>query len=120
MAKLLYLDDQQVNLDVFIDYFEDEVELVTTTNFETALDHVKKDPEISIVLSDYFLDGGRTGDEYLRLVYDLRPSVRKILVSAQTHDNQTKQLINENHIDRMIIKPINEDLIMEEIKNFAQ
>jgi DNA-binding NtrC family response regulator len=50
--KMLYVDDEAINLDLFTINFSGKYEVVTANNAFSGMETLEKDPEIQVVISD--------------------------------------------------------------------
>ncbi len=119
MDRLLYVDDEQSNLDIFSSTFGREYELFCVPDAREALIILKNEGEMSVVISDQRMSG-ITGVEFLGQVKTLYPDTVRILLTAYSDAEDIIDSINRGSVYRYIIKPWNVNELRYEIKNSAE
>nr|MBF0222988.1 response regulator [Desulfobulbaceae bacterium] len=104
--KILYVDDEQVNLSNFRMNFEDEFEVITASSGEEALvlfnEHV--DRGLALVVSDNRMPG-MSGVELMGRIFETDPDPVRIILTAFTDFNQIMEAVNKGHIYQYVLKP---------------
>ena len=107
--RILYLDDEQANLNAFQASFRREFDVRTTSKAEEALELLTSFKP-RIVFSDQRMPG-MNGTDFLAKVHELRPHTIRILITAYTNADEIIKAVNIGRIYRFISKPwIEEDL----------
>lgn len=101
--NILYLDDEQVNLDVFKSCFSESYDVYTTSNYNDALDLIENE-EIEVVLSDQRMPE-ITGIEFIQKVKAVNSHIVCILLTAYPNNDVLMSSINEARIFRFMTKP---------------
>lgn len=105
-GTILYLDDEQVNLDVFEASFDDEYEVLTANNFKKALELLRLN-EIKVVITDQRMPD-ITGIEFIQLTQPLNPHTVFIIISAFPDNDVLLSSINKTSLFRFMVKPWHE------------
>lgn len=102
---VLYLDDEPENLLVFKTAFRHDYNVITTTNWQEALNFLRNVP-IDVVLSDYKMPQ-KNGIDFFVDIGPEFPELRKILITAYSEPEIIIKSVNEAHIYSYIRKPWN-------------
>ncbi|NJM15323.1 MAG: response regulator [Bacteroidales bacterium] len=100
---ILYVDDEQANLDGFLFTFRREYDVYTALNANDALD-ILQERHVKIVISDQRMPGMQ-GTDLLEIVSEKYPNTVRILLTAFTDADATVNAINKGKVYRYITKP---------------
>ncbi len=103
--RILYVDDEEINLDNFVTLFEDDFEVVTAASGEEAMRFfVAGEAEVSVVVSDQRM-GGMSGVELLSRIYECDPDPARIILTAYADFRDLTEAVNKGHIYQYVQKP---------------
>ena len=103
-VNVLYLDDEQSNLEVFKALLRrDGYNIYTTTSVKKALEILKQN-EIHIVLSDQRMSG-ITGVEFFESIIKDYPKPIRILTTAYSDFDSVIDAINKGQVYKYLSKP---------------
>ncbi|MCI5142714.1 MAG: response regulator [Candidatus Electrothrix sp. ATG1] len=109
--KLLYVDDEKVNLTNFTIAFKSKYHVYTANSGQEALDVFKDNSDIAIVITDQRMPG-MTGVELLQHIKKHNKDVIRIILTAYTEVADIIDSINKGHIYQYIVKPwVENDLL---------
>jgi len=109
--RVLYLDDDQLNLDSFKANFRDQFEVYLANNPVDAYNLLEKH-EIEVVITDHNMPS-MTGVEFLESICNDFPNVQRILLTGYTELVPIVEAVNKGKVFRVITKPFN----IKEIRN---
>jgi len=112
--KILYVDDEENNLNSFRSSFRKIYEIHTAKSAEEGL-LILKSNEIEILITDQRMPDV-TGTEFLESILYEYPSPIRFLLTGYTDIQSLVDAINKGQIYRYMMKPWNE----EEMKTFIQ
>jgi len=115
-AVILYLDDEQENLNSFKAAFRRDFKIYTAINAEEAekiLD--KEESTISIILSDQRMPKV-TGIEFFEKIKEKYPEMIRILVTGYSDINVVIDAINKSQVYKYIQKPWDVDYMRKLIE----
>lgn len=113
--RILYLDDEENNLNSFKAAFRREYDIYLAKNSEEAF-NILKTVKPQIVFSDQRMPV-TTGVEFFNAVRQVFPDPVRILMTGYTDINDIILAINKGHIYRYITKPWNEHEVRVAIEN---
>lgn len=102
--KILYVDDEKINLTNFKSAFGKEYEVITAETGGEALKIFKKEGDIAMIVSDQRMPG-MTGVELLEKIYKLDPDPVRMILTAYKDIEDILGAINKGHVFRYILKP---------------
>lgn len=102
--KILYVDDEQNNLNGFKATFRFEYNIFIASNAAQAYEYLKAHPEISVILCDQRMPK-KTGVQFLEEVRDMFPDPVRILITGYADIESVIDAVNRGHIYRYIKKP---------------
>lgn len=102
--KVLYVDDEKINLVNFQAAFGKDYEILTAESGEKALKAFKKEGDIALVVSDQRMPG-MTGVELLEKIFKLDPVPVRMILTAYKDMEDILGAINKGHVYRYILKP---------------
>ena len=103
---ILYVDDEQNNLDAFKASFRRDFKISLAISAEEGLKILNDYPEIPIIISDQRMPK-ITGSEFFEEVSQQFPDSLRILITGYTDLESTIEAINKGKIFYYISKPIN-------------
>lgn len=113
--KVLYVDDERLNLLAFRASFRKEFKVILAENAVEGLEYLEKE-EIPVVISDQKMPN-ITGIEFLEMVKDRYPDCIRILLTAYSDIDVVVSAINKGKIYEYIPKPWNEVDVRIAIEN---
>ncbi|MFY0601352.1 MAG: histidine kinase [Cyclobacteriaceae bacterium] len=103
-VRILYVDDEQGNIDFFKTVFKREYEVITARSGIEALSILENEEDISLILTDQRMPT-MTGIEFLRESMELSRDSVRILVTGYADMDTVIKAINQGHIFYYIAKP---------------
>jgi response regulator RpfG family c-di-GMP phosphodiesterase len=107
-GKVLYVDDEEINLINFRESLCDEFEIFTAISGEEALKLLEKEGEMALVVTDQRMPGIK-GTDLLAMIREIMPRSERIIITGYTDPLDIIAAINEGHVYRYIVKPWNVD-----------
>ncbi|NCC73750.1 MAG: hybrid sensor histidine kinase/response regulator [Sphingobacteriia bacterium] len=104
--SILYVDDEEINLRVFRNTFEDEFEVFTATTGREGL-NIFRSNLIDLIITDQRMPG-MTGVEFLKEIIELNPEPNRILLTGFSDIDALSSAVNEGKIFQYINKPWDE------------
>lgn len=102
--KVLYVDDDQANINLFTRTFHNEFNLFTALSGAKGIEILKKNPDIPILIADQKMPNMK-GTEFFTKVKKLYPDSIRILLTGYTEEKIFLDAINKGEIYRYIVKP---------------
>ncbi|MDA8165621.1 MAG: response regulator [Desulfobacteraceae bacterium] len=102
--KILYVDDEQINLINFETAFGKDYEIITASAGQEALKIFKEQEDIAMVVSDQRMPG-MSGVELLEKIYKLDPVPVRMILTAYKDIEDIIGAINQGQVYRYILKP---------------
>lgn len=120
--RILYLDDDQSNLDSFKANFRKNFEIHAVTNPIEAYNLIDEH-DIQIVVTDHNMPS-ISGVEFLESVAKDYPNVQRILLTGFTELISVVDAVNRGKVFRIITKPFNlteiKSMLFEAFDNFSK
>lgn len=113
--RVLYVDDEQNNLNSFRANFRREYDVFTAISGQEGIEILAKEP-IEIIVADQRMPG-MTGVEFFENVVDDYPDCIRILLTGYADIEAVINAINKGQIYKFISKPWNEDTLRVAINN---
>ena len=105
--RILYVDDEEINLINFRHTFEGDYTIFTAKNGEEGLAVLKQEGEMSLAISDQKMPG-IAGTEFLYKVRKLYPETIRMVITAYSDTEYLIDSINKGYVYRYILKPWDE------------
>ncbi len=102
--KILYVDDESINLRLFKISFKGNYNVTTISSGEQALEIIKDSAQFDIVLSDQRMPG-MSGTEFMIKAKKLIPNSKYILLTGYTDIEALEKAINEVGLWQYVKKP---------------
>lgn len=113
--KLLCVDDERNVLRALERIFmDDDYEILTASSGEEGLSHFDKNPDISVVISDYRMPG-MNGVEFLSQVCNKYPDTVRIVLSGYADTASVVSAINEGQIYKFVSKPWSDEELRQTV-----
>lgn len=106
--EVIYVDDEEENLFVFKRKFGKDLNLKTFTNPMEALEHIRKNPEVGLVITDEVMPK-LSGNELCDEVRKTKPNMKFILITGNPNqdDDLLYRSLRQNRFYEFISKPMN-------------
>lgn len=108
LAKVLYVDDEWINLDLFRLTFLNEFEIITAESGEEGLAILQKSKDIKIVISDLKMPV-MSGLEFIREVKKRYPEKVCMLLTGFMESEVMMEGFNQELLFRYLMKPFNKE-----------
>ena len=117
--KVLYVDDEQINLKVFEISFAEKFDLVTALNGVEGLNILENDPTINVVLSDLKMPG-LDGIEFIKKAKERFPNKKYFLLTGYEMTPDIQESLDSGLIHNYMRKPFNKKEIEAEIERHTK
>ena len=102
--KILYVDDEQINLELFKLHLEVEYDVFTALNGQTGLELLKDHPDIKVVISDMKMPV-MNGIEFITQVKERYQDIRCYIFTGYDITPQIRDSITDGLILDCLSKP---------------
>ena len=117
---LLYVDDDENTLVLMKEVFSSEnYSVVTKLSGEEGLEYIKGNENVSVVVSDYIMKG-MNGLEFLKLVKDHSPTIKRCLCSGSFDRKTLEDKVKDQEIDGFLMKPVPIDEMLTTINGLMK
>ncbi len=113
--SILYVDDEEYNLDVFKGLLEDKYHVLTETSTYRAM-NLLNSHQVKVIFSDQRMPE-ESGLAFLERITPLYPDAIKIIFTAFIDHEATLKAINQGNIYKFILKPWNTKEVITTIDN---
>jgi len=110
--KLLYVDDEEVNVLIFEAMFRTSYNLTCVTSGREALSVMEKDLEINVLISDLSMPG-MDGFELLEKTREIRPDISRYIMTAHFLNKKIQDALEEGLALGLVNKPFKAEEIKE-------
>ncbi len=116
-VKILYVDDNPVNLKVFHNMFGSFFDLALADSSAGALNYLKTNPEVKVLVSDWQMPRP-DGLELIDLVLQLDRDILCFMVSDNENTVKAEPYLRSGKIRKYFRKPLNKKLFMREMRRY--
>lgn len=106
--KLLYVDDEEANLNVFRIAFKRRYNVITANDAEEGLKLLDEHGDFKVVVADHRMPG-MTGVEMLAQVTEKYPDMIRIIISEYVNDEIIRNSMKDYGFDGRVGKPWDAD-----------
>jgi signal transduction histidine kinase len=118
-SSVLYVDDEQNNLNAFRAAFRRDFRVYTAINAVDALKLLKKYPDIKVIIADQRMPH-ITGVEFFEKVRHIYPNKIRIILTGYSDVSAVVDAINKGQVYRFIDKPWSQEMIKNTIRNATE
>ncbi|MCW3788303.1 response regulator [Plebeiibacterium sediminum] len=111
---ILYVDDEHINLKLFELMFKDKYKTVLSESPEKALDILKENNEIKVVITDMKMPV-MSGVEFVEKAKTYKPELAYYLLSGYGMNEPISEALNCKLIEGYFQKPLKKGLIEKEL-----
>ena len=115
MTKILYVDDEKINLDLFKLSFLGKYEIITALSGNEGLKILENINDVSLVISDMRMPG-MNGLEFIETASQKFNGIVYFMLSGYDKKPKISQAIENQLIKKYFTKPFNKKLLEEEIE----
>ena len=108
MPKVLYVDDEYINLDLLRLTFLNEFDVMTALSGPEGLEILEQHPDIHVIISDLRMPG-MDGLEFIRTTKQRYPDKVCMLLTAYMESEVMMEGFNKELLFRYLMKPFNRD-----------
>lgn len=105
-SKLLYVDDEPLNLYIFEFNFRKSYDVITGISGYEGLELLKTNPEIKIVVSDMSMPG-MNGIEFIKKAKSEFPDISFFILTGYDITEDIQKALDEGLINKYFRKPLN-------------
>ncbi len=109
-GAVLYVDDEQNNINSFRSTFRKEFKVYSAINAVEALKNLKSYPDIKVIISDQRMPDV-TGVEFFEKIRHIYPNKVRVILTGYSDIKAVIDAINKGQVYRYIDKPWNNDLV---------
>ncbi len=117
--KLLYVDDEEINLSNFTLAMKRHFDIVTASSAQEALDSFTLHNDIALVVSDQRMPG-KDGTALLSEIRSLHPETVRIMLTAYSDPADIMDAINKGEVYHYLTKPWQEDVLLDTLNKAAE
>jgi two-component system response regulator (stage 0 sporulation protein F) len=117
--KVLYVDDEQINLMMFEISFAEKFDLVTASNGMEGLKILENGPTINVVVSDLKMPG-LDGIEFIKKAKERFPRKKYFLLTGFEMTPDIQLSLDSGLIHKCMRKPFNKKEIETEIEKYTK
>jgi two-component system, response regulator, stage 0 sporulation protein F len=105
-AKILYVDDELINLTLFEINFSKKYEVSIVDNGMNGLEILDKNPDIKVVVSDMKMPN-MDGIEFIRKAKEKHPDIKFYVLTGFEITKEIREALNSKLILKYFMKPFN-------------
>ncbi len=113
--KVLYIDDEKVNLKIFELTFKNDYHIITCDNPQKALIILEEMGEMPVIITDQRMPQ-MTGVDLLEKSISISPDSVRILLTAYSDTEDLLDAINKGRVFSYLVKPWNEVMVRTTLK----
>jgi response regulator RpfG family c-di-GMP phosphodiesterase len=103
-VKILYVDDEPLNLELFVLNFEDKYTILTAESPFVGLEVIALHPDVSIVISDMMMPH-MNGLDFIKNVRKLYPNMVCFILTGYDLSQLLIEALNKRIISKYLCKP---------------
>lgn len=112
--KVLYVDDELLNLELFEMTFEDEFRVISANSGVGAIKILDKENDIRAVITDMKMPG-MNGLEFIEKASASKHDLPYFMLSGYSLSLETSKALNDGKIKAYFTKPFNKEEILKEV-----
>jgi response regulator RpfG family c-di-GMP phosphodiesterase len=117
---VLYVDDEEINLFIFERAFKNIYNVITAISGEEGLRKLDAHSnDIIVVISDMRMPG-MNGIEFIRSAKNKYSNIAYYILTAFDYNEEIKQAIDENLINKFFTKPFDIEAIKTSVENVVK
>lgn len=116
--KVLYVDDEAINLELFQLSFEDLFEIIVAESGMEGLEIVSQNDGIDLIISDMRMPG-ISGMEFISRTKQLKPEIPCIILSGYDKSKEIDVALENKLIVDYMMKPFDRNKIQQTINKIA-
>jgi len=118
MKKILYVDDEIVNLQLFKLAFKKKYQVNIALSGKEALEMLIDENDISIIFSDMQMPE-IDGIEFIKKAKDIKPQVPCFILSGYSKNKKILEALEENLIIDYLMKPFDHKELISIIEKYS-
>lgn len=115
VQKILYVDDEEVNLVIFEANFKNSFEVITASSGAEGLELLNtKAQDVEVVISDMKMPL-MNGLDFIKQAKSIKGDIKYYLLTAFYQSEEIEKALREKSISGVFTKPLDKDIISTEI-----
>lgn len=114
--KILYVDDEKINLQLFVVNLEEKYNVLTAEGPQSGLQILEEHPDIKVVFSDMRMPS-MNGVQFITLAKEKYPEIIFFILTGYDITEEIQNAIDKGLILKYISKPADMNKIAAEIEN---
>lgn len=110
--KLLYVDDEVMNLQLFKFNFQKYFDIVTGLNASQGIKELINNPDTKIVITDMRMPG-KSGLEFIKEARSEFKDVQYFILTGYETDVEIRNAINQKWVEQCFKKPFDKKLLLD-------
>jgi len=115
-SKILYVDDESINLYLFETIFGQDFDIDTTESGSAALAKIQQDPAIGVLVSDMLMPG-MDGLELISEAKRIKPGLPCYILSGYPDHDDVLEAVSTGQVSKFWSKPYNIGELKEEFQS---
>lgn len=115
-GKILYVDDEIINLKIFKVNFGNKVDILTAENGIEGLEQLEKNKDISVIITDMRMPK-MDGIQFIEKAHTIFPDKKYYMLSSYEITDEIQSALNQKIIQKYLRKPFNYNEIISVITN---
>jgi CheY-like chemotaxis protein len=112
--KLLYVDDEPINLYIFEVNFRKRFNVITASSGFEGLEKLRDNPDTPIVVSDMSMPG-MNGIEFISMAKNMFPGISFYILTGYDITDEIQEALTNRLINKYFRKPLNQEEILVSI-----
>jgi two-component system, response regulator, stage 0 sporulation protein F len=117
--KVLYVDDEPINLILFKANLEDKYDVLTAENGFEGLKFISENSDLKVVVSDMKMPN-MNGIEFIKKAVSISPRIHYYILTGFEITDEIQEALDVGLIRRYFRKPFNMNDISSEIENASE
>ena len=104
-SKILYVDDESINLYLFETIFGQDFEIETTESGSAALEKIQHDPTIKVLVSDMLMPE-MDGLELIHAVKKIKPGLSCYILSGYPDHDDVLEAVSSGQVFKVLVEAV--------------
>ena len=116
--KILYIDDDAISIEIFLQNFSRFFEIETSKNYLEAKNILAKEKDVGIVLADMRMPN-KSGLDFIKEIYPKYPDKKYFIITGYEIEKELADALNEGLLEHVFMKPLEVEQVLFYLKEYA-
>ena len=116
--KILYIDDEEISIEIFLQNFKRFFEIRTAKNSDEAEKILASEEDVDIIMADMRMPN-KSGLDFIKELYKVYPKKKYLIITGYEIEQELTDALNDGLLEHVFMKPLEVEQVLFYLKKYA-